>query len=181
MRELHGDARQRDGAPRDPGLGAHALGGGRRPRERLRQLGAERAGLLRDGGRLLHLAEDLRLAHHHRVQAGGHAEQMAQRLLLESADGVRRRDWSQRLQHVLACRPRIGHREDLDAVAGGDQHRLAHPGERLELPQARLDLFRWHGDLLAHRDGRLLVREADAEQRHAPVPCRAGAADSRPT
>ena len=105
---------------------------------------------------------------------------MAKRLLFEPADGVRRRDGAERLQQVLGRGARLGDGEDLEPVAGGDEQRLAHAGKRLQVAQVGFDLIGSHGDLLTHRDGRLLVREADADQRHAALPLSAGAALSRP-
>ena len=72
-------------------------------------------------------------------------------------------------------------REDLQPVAGRDEHRLPDAGSGLDLLEPGADLLQPDGHPLAHRDGRFLVREADADQRHAPVPCSAGAAESRPT
>ena len=60
---------------------AHFLRHRERALEQLVQQRAERAGRLGRAHRLLHLAEDLRLAQHHRVEAGGDAERVAHRLL----------------------------------------------------------------------------------------------------
>jgi hypothetical protein len=53
---------------------AHFLGDRERALEQLVQRAAERARLVGLAHRLLHLAQDLRLAEHHRVEAGGDAE-----------------------------------------------------------------------------------------------------------
>ena len=61
------------------GFGAHALADAERPVE---QLAEQRPGAAALGGRLervLHLAEDLRLADDQRIEAGGDAEQMRDR------------------------------------------------------------------------------------------------------
>ena len=80
-RELDRDVRQRDGVPADRRLAAGALRRGDRAVAQAVQHRAEAARLL---GRLvgvLHLAEDLRLAEHHRVEAGRHAERVPHRRL----------------------------------------------------------------------------------------------------
>ena len=83
-RELDGDVRDGHGVAADRGLGARALRRGDRAVAQRVQHRAEAARLLRGLVRLLHLAEDLRLAEHHRVEAGGHAEGVAHgRLALE--------------------------------------------------------------------------------------------------
>ena len=45
----------------------------------------------RHGECFFHLAQNLRLAHHHRVEAGGHAEQVAHRLLVAILEKMRAR------------------------------------------------------------------------------------------
>ena len=59
------------------GLGADTLGRGKRALQQMFELAADGARGARYGEGLLHLAQNLRLAHHHGVQAGGHAEEMA--------------------------------------------------------------------------------------------------------
>ena len=105
---------------------------------------------------------------------------MAERILVEPADGVGRGDGPERFQQVLSGGARGGDGEDLDPVAGGDEQRFLQAGKRLQLTESLADLIGLHGDLLAHRDGRLLVGDTDADQRHAAVPCRAGAAVRSP-
>ena len=61
-----------------------------------------------------------------------------------------------------------------------------HTGQLAELANPLGDLFLGDRQLLAHGDGRFLVREADADERHrsapsATVPWSAGAAVSSPT
>ena len=58
---------------------AHFLGDRERALEHLVQRGAERAGGVGLAHRLLHLAEDLRLAEHHRIEPAGDAERMPRR------------------------------------------------------------------------------------------------------
>ena len=63
------------------GLGAHPLGAPERRRADCEQLAPGGAQLLRPLEGVLHLAEDLRLADDHRVEAGGDPEQVDQRRL----------------------------------------------------------------------------------------------------
>src|SRR5258706_325761 len=83
-------------APGDRRLGAHPLGGGGGPRQRRPELVAPDAGPLGLGGGVLHLAEDLGLAHHHRVEAGGDPEEVPERRLVLVDEGVRRRQRTER-------------------------------------------------------------------------------------
>ena len=64
----------------DLGGGAHFLGDRERALEQLVQRACQRAGGFGLAHRLLHLAEDLRLAEHHRIEAAGDAERVARRL-----------------------------------------------------------------------------------------------------
>ena len=56
------------------GLGAHSLGNRKGAREQRIELRVHRADGARGGVGFLHLAENLRLANHHRVQTGGNAK-----------------------------------------------------------------------------------------------------------
>ena len=82
--QLHRGEGDRDRVPRDLRLRAHALGHAEGLAEQRVQLRPDRLARLRQREGVLHLAEDLRLADHHRVEAGGHAEGVA--------DGVARPD-----------------------------------------------------------------------------------------
>ena len=75
-RERHRRKADRHGALAERGFGAHALADAEGP---VKQLAQQRAGAVSLGRRLervLHLAEDLRLADDERVESGGDAEQM---------------------------------------------------------------------------------------------------------
>jgi hypothetical protein len=72
---------------------------------------AQRAGILRHARRLLHLAEDLRLAQHHRIQAAGDAEHVAHRVA--AGQGVQVGGDFLRLQPMVIGQPlrrRLGRR-----------------------------------------------------------------------
>ena len=122
----------------DLGRRAHFLGDRERALEQLVQRGAERAGLVGLAHRLLHLAEDLRLAEHHRVEAAGDAERMARRRpslqhvrVVTQGAGWRRRPMPASQSTVGATSE--GSRADIDlgAVAGReDRHLTARARDR---------------------------------------------------
>jgi hypothetical protein len=62
--------------------------------EQLVQRGAQRAGFVGFAHRLLHLAQDLRLAQHHRIQPRGHAEGVAGGIAVLQHIGVVASSWS---------------------------------------------------------------------------------------
>ena len=80
--ELDRGAQQAEAGPADRGLGPGPLAGAQREPPELAEHPAGGAVLRRQLDRRAHLAEDLVLADHHRVEAGRHREQMADRPLL---------------------------------------------------------------------------------------------------
>ena len=64
------------------GLGARFFGGCKCALQQMFELPGDGPGGAGDGKGFLDLAKNLRLAHDHRVKAGGHAEQMPHRLLV---------------------------------------------------------------------------------------------------
>ena len=78
-RQAHRGRRHADRMAADLGRRAHLLGDRERALEHLLQRAAERAGAARLAHRLLQLAEDLRLAENHRVEAAGDAKGVARR------------------------------------------------------------------------------------------------------
>ena len=121
---------------------------------------------------LLHLALDLRFADHHRIEAGRDAEEVQERLVLVPRQRVLGGERPQVAKQVVRARARVGDREHFQPVAGGEQHGLAHSGEPAQAREAPGQVLRGDGELLAHGDGHLLVREPDAEEdRHRqPLP-----------
>src|SRR5690606_13088657 len=127
--------------------------------------------------RLAHLAEDLRLADDHRVEAAGDREQVVDRaFLVVHVQGRRqlvRGDAAVPLQLVR----QLGHADvepgdvgvELDPVAGDEQHRLQHV---LGVVQRRGELAvrRARDRALQHVDRRRAVVETHDEERHAPPP-----------
>jgi hypothetical protein len=95
--------------------------------EQLVQRGAQRAGFVGLAHRLLHLAQDLRLAQHHRIQPGGHAEGVARGF------GV--------TDHRLVVLRRIGAVTDGDGVRDAARLQFGRAGVRADedIASARLD------------------------------------------
>jgi len=148
LREIDGDARDAHDAGAELGLGAHALRDGEGPMHAAREVAAQRARGDRGVVSVLHLAEDLRLAEDHRVEARGHTEDVTDRgvpaLLVEPVGeivGAGGADLlAQRLtdgarggaRGVLQVRAGLGQTDDLDAIARGEEHRLLELGARGE-------------------------------------------------
>lgn len=157
----------------DGGIGADGL---RRTEGGLEQAAEQRtdgAGLARDGVGRLHLAEDLRLAEDHRVEAGGHAHHVAHRVfvlvhigtgaqLVESQAMVVRQPG----EHVVRGRM-VDLQVEFAPVAGRQDGRLAAGGQAAELLQRLDHLFRSESHALAdsHRGG--LVIDAEGNEGHA--------------
>ena len=171
LRQPHRGGRHADRVAADGGLGAGALGGGEGLLEGAVQRAAEAAGAARVAPGLLHLAEDLRLAQHQRVQPGRHPEQVAHRVGLVVAIQV----GVQVVAGALLAGQPVGQRigavvaagVDLGAVAGGQQHRLLHAGlraQRLQRPRQRVRAERHR---LAQGNRRGLVVDAEDVQGHA--------------
>ena len=129
----HRGMRQRGDAPGDAGFGAGPLARLHRSTEQGLEHRAD--GALGSGGLpcVAYLAQYLVLADHHGVEPGGHAEQVSHRVGVVMgvelvADGLGRepRMAGEQLPHVrVAAVEALGVGVDLDAVAGGQQHRLA--------------------------------------------------------
>ena len=127
--------------------------------------------------RLLHLAEDLRLAQHHRVEAAGDAERVRHRLARAAActcTGRARRSgrpWNRSSQR--ATRRGIAAAEiDLGAVAGRQDRRFLHPCAAAgQVAQRVGQRVRRERDLLAHLERRGRVVEAERVERHGAGDC----------
>src|SRR5882672_4827777 len=76
-REPHRGGGHRDDVGADSGVAAYLLRYRKRALKEFVEERSERAGRLGDASRLLHLAQDLRFADHHGVEAGGDAERVA--------------------------------------------------------------------------------------------------------
>ncbi len=129
--EMDAGGGHRDDVGADRRRAAHFLGHRERALEQLVQLCSERAALLGDAHRFLHLAEDLRLADDHRVEAAGDAEGMANRFRLIVQEEVGR-DFAafdlmvarQPVDDHVGC---LGGAVDLGTVAGRQDCCLPDP------------------------------------------------------
>ena len=88
-RQFHGGVADRDRHLPDAGLGTHPLGHAEGAGHQAVEPAAERAAILGRGVGGLELAENLRLADHHGIQAGGHAEEVMDRVAAFVAVEVR--------------------------------------------------------------------------------------------
>ena len=128
LEQLRGEANRRrrhaDRVGADLGRRAHFLGDRERALEHLLQRAAERAGAARLAHRLLQLAEDLRLAEDHRIEAARDPERVARRRRAFEHVGVRAQRRRLHAAHVgepvhrRRERARGGADVDLGAVAG---------------------------------------------------------------
>ncbi len=166
----------------DRRLAGHAFGG---LQGRLKGRVQQRASGPFLGGRLvglLHLGEDLRLADHHAVQAGGDRKQVLRRLVArpqtEVLDDRRRLQFVEpgekggQLRSARALGVLAGGVE-FHAVAGGKQHGL-HPGKLLAVSaQGPPGLVGVEGEPFAERDRRVVVAAPNNLEVHGPTPpCR---------
>ena len=128
-RQFHRRIADRDRHLSDTGLRAHALGHAEGALQQAFQpSAAARLGSLAIAVGGLELAQDLRFAHHHGIQAGGHAEQVMDGVLAFVPVKIRldriRRDQARLLQKLVHQRLRVGRivggDGDLHAVAGGE-------------------------------------------------------------
>ncbi len=138
---------------------------------RCSKLARDRSRRARHGERLFHLAENLRLAHDHGIQAGGHAEEMADRFFVAVLVEVRRENRCfdaevAREELRNRCFRAVNHGQQLHAVAGGDDHALRHARRRGQGAGGLGQLIAADGDLLPQRDGRGFVVHANECERH---------------
>ena len=90
-RQFDGGIAHRHGAFGKGGLGSHAFSSGERRVEQLVEEGPGASHLRRDAVRFLDLPENLRLAHDHRIEAGGHAVEMRRGFVAGLRIDVRRK------------------------------------------------------------------------------------------
>ena len=90
--EIDSDGCDGDGVGADAGFAARFFGGGKGALQQVLELAGDGPGGARHGKGLLDLAENLRLADDHGIEAGGHAEEMADGFLLAVFVEVRRED-----------------------------------------------------------------------------------------
>ena len=138
------------------------------------QPAAERAAILGGGVGGLELAQDLRLADHHGIQAGGHAEQVMDgvaafvpvevRLDGVGTDGLV--IGQEGIDDGLRVGAVVGGDRDLHAVAGGEDHGFADALARFQVGQRRRQGVFAEGQAFAHLDGCGLVAHAGDQQLH---------------
>ena len=152
----------------------------RHPEEPIEQR-AGRAGL----ERIAHLAEDLALARHHRVEAGRDAEQVeCRRLVGEPVENGGRASLSgtrelqeAALRTVIQIEVGGGCEIQLCSVAGGEHDRLTSVGER---PRKATGAVEIDGDALAELDRGAVVRDAYERELHAAKWVRGSTTATRP-
>src|SRR5690606_3562444 len=177
-RQIDRDGRDARRPSCDFGFAAYPFGALDRERHASIEHGADRPALLglRVGG--LHLAEDLRLADHHRLEAGGDAKNVPRGVGLRSREDVAlERARVDRLQtrelHERRRRwnlPR-GHPVDFHAVARRHEHHLVQPGVTTQLLQHASEVVRADGEALAQLHGRTFVIETESDElRHERTP-----------
>ena len=180
LRHPHGGGRHRYRLGADLGRAAHFLGYREGALEQVIQHQAEPAGTAGEPLSLLHLAQDLGLAQHHRIQAAGDAERVPNRARLRQHIGMApqfvqaqllfRRD--EFLQRQLGAFRLVRGTVQLGAVASRDDRRLRDPatGGLCELfPQPadrRADLLGHEGDALPHRQRGGAVIQAKSQELH---------------
>ncbi len=163
LRERGRGRRDRGRALADRGLDAHLPADVQRLAEEPVEQRPGRAGL--EGG--AHLAEDLALAGHERVEPGGDAEEVERRRLVvqpvergRELVGAIARDARQRCDGLFVG-VLLAHEVELGAVARGEHDRLG--AELGGQPPARVAVER---DALPQLDRSAVVRDADERQLH---------------
>jgi hypothetical protein len=187
-RQLHPGVGDGHGEPPQLGLAADLLGHREGLGEQRVQHRPHRLAGLREREGVLHLAQDLRLAHHHRVEAGRHAERVTDGLVLQVRVQVRL-DLGQRHAALRAearedrgagLAGHVGDAVDLHAVAGGHHHRLAQrPAHQLGEQLAQLVVV--ERELLAQLHGSAAMAQPGHEQRGHQEPCRPWASAPAPS
>ncbi len=151
---------------------AHFLRDRERALEQAMQQAAEGARRFGGARRFLHLAEDLRLADHHRIESRGDAEGVAHRLLV--GQGIEVLLKVRGAQPVIVRQPlrQLGGRfvflssrdVELGAVAGREDRGFARQ-PALELTERLLQALDMEHDALAHRERRGLMVQPESEKR----------------
>ena len=149
---------------------AHVLGNGKRALEQAVEHQPQRARRLGGLYRLLHLAQDLRLAQHHRIEPARDAERMRDGFLLrQGIDILRQRHLGLAMEGFEPLHDRLGRgaiEVDLGPVAGREDRRFLDLRLAEEIAQCgtqRIDLER---KALPHLERRGAVVEAKCVQRH---------------
>ena len=170
--QLDDGVAERHRAGGDPGLRARPPAGGDGGLEQSPQHRAGRPHVLGQRRRLLDLAEDLRLAEHHRSEAAGHRQQVARRLAVAldvepPVLGRLRRPLDEDAGEAGAVGLFVvaRHQVEFGAVAGRQQAGLGHLLARQQVDQRLLGVGRRVAQPLAHLDRRGAEVGADQQKR----------------
>ena len=172
--QLDRHAQQAEAGPADPGLGPGPLAGAQRELAELAEHPAGRAVLRRQLDRRAHLAEDLVLADHDRVEPGGHREQMAHRAVLVMhvqvlGELVRRQAAVPREQFADRGDARVEPVHvgvHLNPVAGRDDEGLGHGFGLHDVAEQLGESVTAYRDALQGRHRGALVAKADHQHTH---------------
>jgi hypothetical protein len=170
-RQIHGDGSDGNRRNADAGLVSDLARDGKSPLQQRIEIAVHPTHRARNGIGFFHLAENLRLAHDQRVQTGGNAKDMPHHF--RSAIFVQIRTecaWVQseivvdKLQQVGLGGFLI--REKLDAIAGGENHPLAHAGHSKQGLCRLLQARRRDGEPFPYRKRRGFVVDANEDEVH---------------
>ncbi len=146
----------------DGGLIPNLFGDGKGAGQKLVKLRIYRTEGAGGGVGFLHLSEDLRLADHHGIQAGGDAEDVLdglKLLVLEDVGfelaGTEAEEVAHKLLQIAIAVLRA--RKDFHPVAGGDDHALLDTTDRGELTERLRQTRVGNGESLSHFHRRRLV------------------------
>ncbi len=169
--QFHRDRGHRHRRRTHGGFGAHPLGHGESAGQQQIELRVHRAHSAGRGIGFFHLSQNLRLAHHHGVQAGSHAKQVTDRLALAVFIQVRLVVGGIQLK-VIAQKTAQVHRaifglgQHFHPVAGGEDHSFFHAGMPRQPPQRLGQPRLGDGQALAHFHRRGLVIHPDELKLH---------------
>ncbi len=169
--KFDGDGGDGDRVGADFGFSADLLGRGEGALEKVFKLAADGARGASDGEGFLDLAENLRFADDHRVQAGGDTKEMADGVLVAMLIDVRGEQAGVKFKVAVKERRQVRVRrfergENLDAVTGGDNHALGDAGSGGEGAGGLGQVIAGDGDAFAELNGRGLVVDADDRKGH---------------
>src|SRR6266481_5825795 len=178
-RELDGREGHGDGMAPYLGVRAHALGHREGLAHQRVEHGSHRAAGLREREGVFDLAEYLRLAQHHGVEARGDAEGVLHRLRAIQAveERLERRQTEAAMGAHLAegraarLARRLGHAVDLDAIARGHDHDFDAGAASGQIGKDLAQLVLVDHELLAYGDRRRPVGQAGHEEALDHEPC----------
>ena len=153
---------------------AHALGDREGSSQQRIQLRIDRSDRPRGGISFFDLPKDLRFAHHHRIQAGGHAKHMPHRIALVIFVKVFAVGCGIETVKLLEKSVEIGSpirrtRQQLHPVAGGNDQSFFDPGIRRQLLHCLGQSCLRNGEPLAHLDRRRPMIHADEDEVHEAI------------